>query len=301
MSYAAPNRVSMEQDILTRVFIPASLAIIMFGMGLSLEVADFRRLMRSPRAVATGLVAQMILVPVIGFLVVALLSPRPVLAAGVMIIAFCPGGAVSNLIAHLACGNTALSVTLTAVSSVLAVLTIPHLVNAALAWQLGRATPFELPLLATTAQLASITIVPIVAGMTIRRVARKFAERSETAVKVLSGLFLFLVIVAAIGQNVESLPRYLAEIGPALLLLNVLVIGAGFASAHFAGLDLRDRLTISIEAGVQNGALGIAIPATFVGNAEMAIPPAIYGVLMILSSSVFILIGNRRQYHRDMG
>ena len=199
----------MERGLVTELFIPASLVIIMLGMGLSLVPEDFRSLARHPRAVLTGLAAQLFMVPVVAWLVVLTIPTAPVLAVGLLVISSCPGGAVSNLIVHLARGNTALSISLTAISSMATVFTIPLLVNVAMKYFLGGADEFSLPILKTAFQLAAITIFPVIVGMSIRHHFTEFARRSERAVKTGSGLFLVLVILAAVYDKIDQIPGYL--------------------------------------------------------------------------------------------
>lgn len=284
----------MQASPVVAIFVPASLVVIMFAMGMTLEPADFRRIFVLPRSVATGVVAQLALVPLCGLAVVSAIPLEPRLAAGVMIIAACPGGAVSNLVSFLARGDVALSVTLTACSSMLTLFTLPLVVNASLAWLTGQTTAFELPLLSTSAKLFALTVAPIVAGMLIRRWKPLFAGRSERHLALISALFLAAVIILAVSENLRALPHYLRVVGPAVVALNVTAMTAGWLLARAAVLDARQRVTIAIETGIQNGALGIAIPATFIGDAEMAIPPAIYGVVMLVTSVIIAAFRRRR-------
>lgn len=286
----------MQASPVVAVFVPASLVLIMFAMGMTLEAADFRRILLFPRSVATGVAAQLVLVPLCGLAVVSAIPLEPRLAAGVMIIAACPGGAVSNLVSFLARGDVALSVTLTACSSMLTLFTLPLVVNASLAWLTGQTTAVELPLLSTSAKLFALTVAPIVAGMLIRRWKPMFARRSERHLAMISAIFLAAVIVLAVSENLHALPHYLRVVGPAVVALNVTAMVAGWLLARAAGLDARQRVTIAIETGIQNGALGIAIPATFIGDAEMAIPPAIYGVVMLVTSVIVAAIRRRRTF-----
>jgi len=289
----------VEQGFLTEVLIPASLVIIMVGMGLGLDRRDFTRLLETPVSVTAGLAAQLVAVPLVAVGVTWLIPTRPVLAMGILIISFCPGGAVSNLVSHLARGNVALSVTLTAISSMVTVLTIPVLVNLALGRLMTTSVAIRMPILPTAFKLALVTILPVIVGMAIRRRAPAFAARSERAVRIGSGAFLALVIVAAVAPRIGELPRYLREVGLQLVVFNMLAMAIGWVAGSVASLDTRDRMTIAIEAGIQNGALGIAIPATLIGNPEMAVPPAIYGVLMIVTSIGFVIRGGGSSHRAE--
>jgi BASS family bile acid:Na+ symporter len=177
----------MESNFLTSVFLPLALFVIMLGMGLGLKIDDFKRVFTEPKGVLVGLIAQLLLLPLVGFGLATLFPLSPELAVGVVILATCPGGSTSNLMTYLAKGNVALSITLTAISSVITVLTIPLIINVAMRHFLEAETTLQLPFVKTVIQIAVITLVPISIGMALHRYAPKFAATAEKSVSNYSG------------------------------------------------------------------------------------------------------------------
>jgi BASS family bile acid:Na+ symporter len=284
----------MESTAITAIFLPAALVVIMFGLGLTLTADDFRRIARHPRAVFVGLLCQLVLVPAWAWLLALRADIDPRLAVGVVIIASCPGGAVSNLVTHLAGADVALAVTLTAMSSLITVLTLPIVVNLAMATMLGGASSgIALPLAATAARLFLLTVVPVLAGMELRRRRTELALRLERHVRRASAIFLAAIIIVAIGGELEKLPHYAAVLLPILLALNAGALLIGYSAGALIRIPRAQRITLAIESGIHNGALGIAIPATFIGDPEMAIPPAIYGVLMLITGAIVAAVAQR--------
>jgi bile acid:Na+ symporter, BASS family len=285
----------MQETALTAVFLPLALVLIMFGVGLDLRPESFQSLLRRPRGVVIGLCAQLLVVPALGLSIVLFWPLKPELAVGIAIIAACPGGAVSNLISYLSRADVALSVTLTALSSLVTVLTIPLIVNVALSLAMG-SDPVRLPLLATSLKLFAVTVAPVVAGMITRRIRPAAAQNAERFIGPLSMLFLAGVIAVAIASHSRELPEYLAILAFPLLALNGAAMGAGWLAGTLGSLEIPQRRSLLIETGIQNGALGITIPAVWIGSSEMAIPPAIYGVLMLLSGALVIAISRLRRH-----
>lgn len=285
----------MQTNYLTEILLPASLGFIMLGMGMTLVPDDFKRVVLYPKAVAIGLVNQLILLPVVGFVLLLLLPMRtPELAVGLMILAACPGGATSNLIAHLSKGDTALSITLTALSSMVVVLTIPLIVNFALGYFLEQGEYVPLPVLDTVIKVFIITVVPVVVGMAIKARFNDFSNRMERPFKIASAALLFIIILAAILKERDNVADYFAQAGPAALLLNLSTLALGLFSARLLGLNRAQSITISIESGLQNGTLGIAIAAGLLQNPAMTIPSAIYGLIMFVTAGAIIWWSNRQ-------
>ncbi|KPP99114.1 MAG: bile acid:Na+ symporter, BASS family [Bacteroidetes bacterium HLUCCA01] len=282
----------MEESILTAVFLPLALAFIMLGMGLTLTPADFRRILIAPKAIVLGLVAQLVLLPLLGFALVYLFGLTGALAVGVMILAACPGGPTSNLVSHLAKGDLALSISLTAISSVVTVATIPLIVNFAIL-HFGEEGSVTLPVLQTIIQIMGVTLVPVALGMYIRSRRPAWSDRAEKPFKMASAVFFVLIILAAILKERENLIEFFILTGPIALTLNVVTMGLGYALARWLLLPIRQRIAISIESGIQNGTLGIMIAATLLQNSEMTIPVAIYSLLMFFTVMVVIYAGNR--------
>lgn len=282
----------MESNLLTAVFLPLALAFIMMGMGLSLRPDDFRRIVTAPKAAVVGLAAQLVLLPVVGFLLVKLFGLTGALAVGLMIIAACPGGPTSNLVSHLARGDLALSISLTAVSSLITIITIPLIVNLSIGW-FGEEGSVTLPVLRTIVQIMGVTLIPVAIGMLIRRRNPVFSKNAERPVKIISAAFFTLIVIAALVKERENLPVFFVQTGPAVLTLNAVTMSAGFALAFAFGLSARQRLTVAIESGIQNGTMGIMIAATLLQNPVMVIPIAMYGILMYGSAVLVIFLGNK--------
>lgn len=279
----------METNYLTDLMLPLSLAVIMLGMGLSLTPDDFKRIVLYPKAVAIGFVNQIILVPLVGFLLIKIFGMDNMdLAVGVMILAACPGGPTSNLIAHISRGDTALSITLTAISSFITIITIPIVVNLSLSYFLQHGEYVPLPLVETIIRLTLITLLPVAIGMLIRSKARSFALKMDKTVKILSGLLLFLIIFATILTNREIFVQAFQDVGLITLSLNVLMLLIGYFSARISRLNVTQSITISIETGIQNGTLGIMIASTLLHNNVMAISPAVYSLIMFMTGGVII-------------
>ena len=285
----------MESNILTQVFLPLSLAVIMFGMGLSLTPADFKRILIYPKAVTIGLINQMILLPLIAFGLCKLFTLSPELSVGMMILAACPGGATSNLIAHLAKGDTALSVTLTAFSSIITVFTIPVIVNFAILHFIPDGSEQQLDVLSTVISVLVITIIPVIIGMVLLQKSPKLANKLDQPFRKLSALFFVLIILAAIIKERAHVVEYFIQAGPVAITLNIITLALGFYMAKAFGISEKQSRTISIESGIQNGTLGITIAATIIGNSVMPIPSVIYGLLMFGTAGALIYWGNSKK------
>lgn len=265
----------------------------MMGMGLSLTLGDFTRVVRFPKAVALGLVNQLLILPIVAFTLIQLFGLKTELAVGLMILAACPGGATSNLISHLAKGDTALSITLTAFSSLITVITIPFIVNFAIIQFMPEGEEQTLSVINTVLSVVAITIVPVGIGMIIRHYNHGFAQKMDRPVKLISAIFLALIILAAMLKERENLGEYFRLAGPVALALNVIMLAIGFYGSRLFKLVPRQAGTVSIETGIQNGTLGITVAATLLNNPQMTIPSAIYSLIMFITAGVVIYIGNK--------
>ncbi|WP_026951379.1 bile acid:sodium symporter family protein [Algoriphagus mannitolivorans] len=285
----------METSVLTELFLPLALGIIMFGMGLSLRMDDFKRILIYPKAVSLGLFNQLVLLPFLAFLIANLLQLSPELAVGLMILAACPGGATSNLITHLAKGDSALSITLTAFSSLITVLTIPFIVNFSIGYFIPGGEEQQLEVLGTVVAVLAITIIPVAIGMLVLKKSPELAHRMDKPFRKISAVFFIIIVLAAILKEKSNLVQFFIEAGPASLALNLATLGLGFGLAKFARLDFKQSLTIAIESGIQNGTLGITIAATLMVNSVMAIPSAIYSLIMFGTAALVIFWGNQKK------
>ena len=283
----------MESNFLTAVLLPLALFIIMLGMGLTLTVSDFKRVLTAPSAVLIGLAAQLIMLPIVGFLIATLAPLSPELAVGVIILAACPGGPTSNLITFLARGDVALSITLTAVSSVVTVFTIPLVVNLGMQTFLGEATALSLPFLSTVVQIGVITIVPVSLGMVVQRSAPRLANRVDKPLRWVSIFFLALIIAGVLLGERDNVVTFVLQVGWVTLGLNLLTMGLGFAIATLTRLGHRRATAITVEVGMQNGTLAITVASTLLNAPTMAIPAAIYSLLMFVTGGGFAWWANR--------
>lgn len=279
----------MESSFLTAVFLPLALFVIMLGMGLGLTLDDFKRILVASKAVILGLVAQLIGLPLLGFLLVSIFPLSPELAVGVVILSACPGGPTSNLVTYLARGNVALSITLTAISSLVTVFTVPIVVNVAMERFLGAGTALQLPLLGTMLRIAVITLIPVSLGMLLHNKSPRLAARIERWVKWLSLFFLGLIIVGLLLKERAQVGSFFLQVGWVMLALVISAMGLGYAIATLANLDKATATAITVEVGIQNGTLAIAIASapTFLNTPSMAIPAAIYSLLMFAVGGLF--------------
>lgn len=283
----------MQSNLFTSVLLPLALAIVMLGMGLSLVPEDFRRITRYPKAVAVGTVCQVLLLPLIGTLITLVVPMQPEIAVGLIVLAVCPGGPSSNLVTYLAKGDVALSVTLTAASSIITVFTIPLFINLALQYFLGESAAITLPIGSTMLQIFLITLLPIAIGMAIRHQFPDPARRLEKQMSRLAVGLLALIIVLLLVREGSKLPAFLVQVGVGAFLLNLVATLAGFLAGKVFRLPLAQQICIAIEVGIQNGTLAIAITAGLLNNPDMAVPAAIYSLLMYVTGFGAILYGRQ--------
>ncbi|MBG0744657.1 MAG: bile acid:sodium symporter family protein [Cylindrospermopsis raciborskii KL1] len=281
----------MESNIFTSLILPIALGTMMLGMGLSLLPEDFQRVGKYPKAVAIGLISQLLILPLIGLAIAKLLPMQPAIATGLMILALCPGGVSSNLVTFLAMGDVALSVTLTALSSLITVFTIPIFANLASQHFFGQGAVVELPIGTTIGQIFAITFLPIAIGMSIRQFVPKLSTKLEKVTSISATILLAVIILLLIIKEWSRLPNFIVQVGIGVLLLNTLSMGAGFYLSKLFNLNYKQQICISIEVGMQNGTLAIAITAGLLNNPDMAIPGAIYSLLMYLTGCMAIIYG----------
>jgi BASS family bile acid:Na+ symporter len=284
-------------SVLTSVLLPVALAIVMFGLGLSLTVADFARIRRHPRAVVVALACQLVLLPVICFGLVVLLDLPPILAVGMLLLAASPGGTTANLYSHLFRGDIALNITLTAVNSVIAILSLPVILNLAL----GHFDPsvggedVSLPF-TKVLEVFAIVLVPVALGMLVRRRAPDVAARSDRPVRILSVVVLVAVIVGAIVSERENIVDYVTDVGVAALLFCVLSLAIGYAVPRAAGVNRAQAIASAMEIGIHNSTLAITIAISVLDSVDLAIPAAVYSVVMFPAAAVAgWLVGRRHE------
>ncbi len=279
---------------ITGVLIPGGLAFIMVAMGLALTPADFRRVALAPRAVLAGLAAQLLMLPALAFGLVWLWPLSPELAVGVIILAACPGGITSNLLTHLGHGDTALSITLTAISSVVGLATVPLIVGLGLELFAGTAPPATMGATmgvgGITLGVLVITGVPLALGMAVKARWPALADRLEPAARRISAALFALTVIAAFANSWPAMTAHLAAVGAVLLALNVATMGGGSGIAAAAGLPRPQRLAIVLECGLQNAAVGIFVAGTLLKSEAMMIPSLIYAVVMNLTTLALLTL-----------
>jgi BASS family bile acid:Na+ symporter len=285
----------MQSTVLTAVVLPVAIGVIMLGLGLSLTVADFTRVAKYPRAVFVALFCQMVLLPAACVGVVLAFRLPPELAVGMMLLAASPGGATANLYSHLAKGDVALNLTLTAVNSVLSVFTLPLIVNLSLSYFLGdeRAIPLQF---GKTLQIFAVVLVPVSIGMALRKKVPAFAMKLERPVRIASAVFLALIVIAtAIGER-HNLAKSFAAVGLAALVFNLASMAVGYFVPRFVRIGKAQAIAIGMEIGIHNGTLAIAIASSpsLLNNSTMAIPPAVYAVVMFITAALFGWTVSRR-------
>lgn len=270
--------------MLLDVALPLSLAFIMFSLGFGLTFADFGRVFAIPKAALTGIILQIAVVPAVAYVLLMLVSLPPALAFGVMILAFCPGGVTSSILTKLAGGNVALSITLTAVVSLVSVITVPFLANWASQAFLGDAA-VDINVTAIAMSMFAITAVPVMIGLLLRFVAGNFADRTEGTVSKVALVLFVVILIAALATNWQLFVENIGHLGPLLIAMNAVLLLLGVLIARAVGLTGGDGLCISIEMGVQNAALGITVAGLIAqsgGIPEFAVPAALYGITMYI-------------------
>ncbi|WP_347506689.1 bile acid:sodium symporter family protein [Pseudomonas anguilliseptica] len=277
----------MTADPLLTLFLPIALGIIMLGLGLSLTLADFARVVKFPKPVLIGLACQLLLLPLVCFFLAKAFGLAPALAVGLMLLAASPGGTTANLYSHLAHGDVALNITLTAVNSVIAVLTMPLIVNLSLAYFMEGDQ--VLPLQFTkVVQVFVIVLGPVAIGIWIRSRFPGFAARMEKPVKIISALFL-LIIILAVVKDWQTFVDYAPLVGGAALAFNLISLAVGYWVPRLCKLSQRQSIAIGMEIGIHNGTLAIALALSpmLLNNATMSIPAAIYSIIMFFTAAAF--------------
>ncbi|MEM7418671.1 MAG: bile acid:sodium symporter family protein [Pseudomonadota bacterium] len=283
----------MQASVLTEVLLPLALAFIMFGMGLTLTLQDFSRLLKAPKAVLSGFVGQIVLLPILAFLLCLVFSLPEYIAVGVMVLAACPGGTTSNLISHIAKANLALSVSLTAISTIACVFTTPFIIQFAINYFVQDSAP-SFSMMQTVVGLVSVSIVPVIAGMAIRVASTEFAIRTEGFFRQFSMYFMLLMIAGVLISEKDSLATSLEDAFFVCVTLNVSSVGLGLLLSRFAGLSVKDGLTLAIEIGVQNAALAMLICISFIKSPDYAIAPGVYGIAMYIGPALLALWAKRK-------
>ncbi|WP_019145100.1 bile acid:sodium symporter family protein [Aeromicrobium massiliense] len=275
----------MNDSALITVGLPIALAIIMFGLGLSLTVGDFQRVARSPKAVVVALVLQVLVLPFVAFGLVVAFDVDPLLAVGVMLLAASPGGTTANLFSHLFHGDVALNVTLTAINSVLAAVSIPVITNLAIGYFDAEG---ELGLqLGKVVQVIAIVLVPVAIGMVVRSRSESFAARADKPVRIFSIVVLVAVSIGAIVGERENIADYVEQVGLVVTLFCLASLTIGYLGARVMRLDERQAIASSMEVGIHNTTVAMTIALSVLDNTEVAIPSAVYSIVMYVLAALF--------------
>lgn len=280
--------------VLTEVILPLSLFIIMLGMGMTLVVDDFKRVVVYPKAVSLGLIGQLLLLPIVAYGIIKIFPMSPELAVGIMILAACPGGTTSNIISHIAKGDTALSITLTAIASVVTIITIPLIISFALTHFMGSESELVLPIKKTILTLFVITLLPVSIGMIIKAKAPKFAVAQENRMNTFTTVFFILLVILICIKERNNILEAIKLAGIACLTLNVFMMSLGYSVAKLFKLDKRQTKTITIEIGIQNTTLAFVIVGSILINPAFALPAAIYSLFMFLTAGILIMLGKHK-------
>lgn len=283
----------MNESLFTQLFLPLALGIIMFGLGLSLTFDDFKRVVKYPKAVAVALICQMILLPVICFLLIKVFMLEPALAVGMMLLAASPGGATSNLFSYLAKGDVALNISLTAINSVLSIFILPLIVNLSLDYFMdsGQYVPLQFKKIV---EVFAIMLLPVSIGMLVNKLLPKFSVKIHNLVKIVSVLVLVIIIVAIVIKEREILYSNYKDLGLPLLAFNLLSILLGYFIPRLMNIEKKQSISISMEIGIHNGTLAIYVALSVLHNSVMSIPPAIYSILMFFTAALFGYWVNRK-------
>jgi bile acid:Na+ symporter, BASS family len=281
----------VEGSVATQVLLPCCLAAIMAVLGLSLTVADFRRVFVVPRGIAIGLANLLAVSPLLAFGAAELFGLDPVFAVGLVLLGASPGGTMANLLTHLARGEVTLSVSMTAISSVAALVTVPLFLELAVE-RFGASLDAEVEMPAVVARVFLITIVPLAAGMYVRRRWPEWVARVYERARRLSLALFLAVVVAAVASEAEEALEHFADVAAAALALNVAAMGISFAVAQLARLGDRQATAIAMELGIHNSTLAITVGSAI--DTSLAIPAAVYSMFMFLTAGAFARVMARR-------
>jgi len=270
------------------IIIPFGLFLVMMGLGLTLSVDDILRVIIMPKAVLTGLVGQLVLLPLVAFGLAFLLNPAPVIAIGLILLAACPGGITSNAYVFASRGDIALSVTLTTVASLFTVVTMPLLAWLALSTFAGESEMLEVPVGNMMRSLAQLTVLPIAIGMSIRKFKPVFAEKMVEPVRKIAIAILIMVIITNTYFSIDTLKQYFLQAGMVALILNVTCMTMGYGLTRLAKLNVDQTISITYEVGLQNLSLALVLANTLLGVPDYAAVTLIYGFFMKFTALSFM-------------
>ena len=276
--------------IITDIFLPLALAFIMFALGLGLTSADFLRVLKQPKDFIVGSVSQILLLPIIAFILVKIWSISPELAIGVIIISAAPGGVTSNILTSFAKGDVALSISLTAIISLLSVITIPFIVLTSVELLGNTNVTEDISLISMARDMFLIVTVPVILGMLFKKFISGIASKFEPIAKKTSIVLFALVLLGAIAAERENVVSYFAQAGLITLVLNIIMMVLAFYLAQLLGSGAKQKKSITIECGLQNGTLAIFVATSIFGGGMYVIPAATYSLIMFVTSLIFVYL-----------
>ena len=276
-------------EIVTKIA-PIILALIMLGLGLGLRFEDFTRVFKSPKDFFIGFFSQLIILPLVAYLLIIILRTPPEIAIGVMIIAAAPGGVTSNILTKFANGDVALSISLTAIISLLSIITVPFIIFKSIDLLNVSASTNEISMIGISVKMFLVVTLPVILGMIIRRFANNFVSSNEKTIQTISLILFLIVLFGAIIQERANILPYMMKAGTITFLLNIIMMLIGFYVAKIFATGIQQRKCISLECGLQNGTLAIFVATQIFNDVAYIIPAAIYSLIMFATSSIFVFL-----------
>jgi bile acid:Na+ symporter, BASS family len=283
----------LNPTLIPTVLLPAAVGVIMFGLGLALTPTDFARVAQFPRAVVVGLLVQTIVLVTVAFAITWLFDLPPMLSVGFMLLAASPGGALANIFSHLAHGDVALNITLTAINSVVALAWLPLVLNWSLSYFLGAEQSVPAPT-QKVMEVAAVIILPVLIGMLVRYAQPRLARRAAQPVRLASIALLAVVVALGLANSGDSLLNYFGAVGLACITFNLVSLAVGYAVPRVIGLPVPQATSISLEIGVHNAAVAIFVAMQVLNSEAAAVPAALYGIVMIGTASIAVAWLRRR-------
>jgi len=273
------------------IFLPLSLIFIMFTLGIGLTSNDFTNLLHNPKAFFIGIINQMIILPIVAFIIILLMGITKEIAVGIMILASCPGGVTSNIITKLAKGDTALSISYTAVISLFTIITLPMVTVLSMNHFMGIEAP-PLNLISLGFTMFFVTAIPVCVGLLVRVKNKSFADNFEIIATKISTILFIIIIIGALASEWKTFIDNLYQIGPAIILLIISMLIIGYKTSNWFKMNNQQSVTVAIESGIQNGTVGITIGNIIInpetGLSILSIPSGVYGVLMYFICLPFV-------------
>ena len=276
-------------EIVTKIA-PIALALIMLGLGLGLTVKDFKRVLTTPKDFLVGIICQLILLPIIAYLIILVLRLPTEIALGLMIIASAPGGVTSNVLTKFANGDVALSISLTAVGSLISIISVPFIVFTSADLLNVTEMSKEITMTGIAIKMALVVTVPVIFGMIIRSFADNFISSNLKMINKITGLLFIIVFIAVWVEERENIFSYLAQAGTAVLALNIIMMILAFYIAKFFASGIPQKKCISLECGLQNGTLAVFVATQIFDDVAYVVPTAAYALIMYITGFIFIYL-----------